>query len=568
MASPQPRANASNPQVNGSDPSATARQGHLTGNGNLETGKNQTEKKISYLSLPNKGQLAVLCIARMADPLATSSIQAYMFYQLRFFDPSAPAGTISTQAGIIVSARTAAQVITGMFWGRLADSDWGGRKLVLTVGLLSNCISCLGYGFSRTFTHAVFWQVFGGAMSSNVAITRCVVAEINPEKRYRVRALTLLPLFANAGMLIGPLVGGLLSSNEEDGAQAKYPYAAPNIVTAVVYIVAALGVVFGLEETLESLQHGEHHPLRGAWRNFVSKTFKRGKKSHDYVAISTEEPFSPTSPVVELSPTSPTSNSSPLLPKTPKRKRKLPFRRIWTFNVICTLLSHFIIAGHLGTFSNLWAIYLSTPVARPENQHPPIRFSGGLGMLPRDVGFAMSLLGLIGVVLQIVIYPMLNDRFGTIRIWRTALFVFPITYVVAPFPSLVASFSGKTALVWLSMGVPLVLFITGRTGVTPATTLLINDCTPHPSVRGTIHTAGTVIGNLSRSVFPLAAFAIFGAGLGIGVIGLGFWCLACLAILACIASQWVREGSNGKDIVLDDDEEEEEENRETQTQRR
>ena len=44
-------------------------------------------------------------------------------------------------------------------------------------------ISCIGYGFSRRFAPAVFWQVFGGAMSSNVAITRCVVAEINPEKR-------------------------------------------------------------------------------------------------------------------------------------------------------------------------------------------------------------------------------------------------------------------------------------------------------------------------------------------------------------------------------------------------
>lgn len=28
------------------------------------------------------------------------------------------------------------------------------------------------------------WQVFGGAMSSNVGIVRCVVAELNPEKRY------------------------------------------------------------------------------------------------------------------------------------------------------------------------------------------------------------------------------------------------------------------------------------------------------------------------------------------------------------------------------------------------
>ena len=45
-------------------------------------------------------------------------------------------------------------------------------------------ISYVGYGLARSFPAAVLWQVFGGAMSSNVAITRCVVAELNPEKKY------------------------------------------------------------------------------------------------------------------------------------------------------------------------------------------------------------------------------------------------------------------------------------------------------------------------------------------------------------------------------------------------
>jgi hypothetical protein len=41
----------------------------------------------------------------------------------------------------------------------------------------------IGNGFSRNFISAVAWQVLGGAMSSNVGIVRCVVAELNPEKR-------------------------------------------------------------------------------------------------------------------------------------------------------------------------------------------------------------------------------------------------------------------------------------------------------------------------------------------------------------------------------------------------
>lgn len=41
----------------------------------------------------------------------------------------------------------------------------------------------VGYGLSRSFIAAVLFQVFGGLMSSNVGIVRCVVAELNPEKK-------------------------------------------------------------------------------------------------------------------------------------------------------------------------------------------------------------------------------------------------------------------------------------------------------------------------------------------------------------------------------------------------
>jgi hypothetical protein len=343
-------------------------------------------------------------------------------------------------------------------------------------------------------------------------------------------------------MLIGPLVGGLLSSKQGHGILKSYPYAPPNIFIAGLYALAAIGVFFGLEETLESLQHTEGSFAKRIWKKLLKS--RDSSNNHEYAAIEPEDDEA-------------TIMLTPPLQTPPKRKAKLPFRRIWTRNVLCTMLAHFIIAGHLGTFTNLWAIFLSTPIGKPERQHPPVHFTGGLGMQPRDVGFAMSVLGAISVILQLVIYPMLNDRFGTLRIWQGALFVFPIVYTLAPFPSLVASENTKgdeSALVWIAMLFVLLLFVIGRTGVTPATTLLINDCTPHPSVRGTIHTAGTVIGNLSRSLFPIIAFAIFGKGLDIGVVGLGFWCLAGLAVLACVASRWVMEGSNGKEIVLEGEE--------------
>lgn len=82
-----------------------------------------------------------------------------MFYQLRFFNPSASESLISTQAGIIVGSKTAAQVCTGMLWGRLADSEYGGRKMVLVIGLVCSGVSPNQTSMRKTnnFRHLVHW---------------------------------------------------------------------------------------------------------------------------------------------------------------------------------------------------------------------------------------------------------------------------------------------------------------------------------------------------------------------------------------------------------------------------
>jgi hypothetical protein len=43
-------------------------------NGDVEA-QARAKDKVSYRSLPNKKQLAILCLARLVDPLAATSIQ-------------------------------------------------------------------------------------------------------------------------------------------------------------------------------------------------------------------------------------------------------------------------------------------------------------------------------------------------------------------------------------------------------------------------------------------------------------------------------------------------------------
>lgn len=106
-----------------------------------------------------------------------------MFYQLKSFDTSLSDSTISSQAGLLQGSFTAAQFVTAILWGRAADADWGGRKKVLLIGLFGTCLSCVGFGFSRSFIQAAIFRTLGGALNGNVGVMRTMIAEIIQEKR-------------------------------------------------------------------------------------------------------------------------------------------------------------------------------------------------------------------------------------------------------------------------------------------------------------------------------------------------------------------------------------------------
>ena len=112
------------------------------------------EEPVTWRSLPHRRQLIILTLARLSEPLVQTSLQvgvfidihlsvvsnvlhsqSYMFYQLRSFDETLPNSTIAAQAGLMASSFTGAQFLTAMMWGRVSDSERGGRKLVLIIGL-------------------------------------------------------------------------------------------------------------------------------------------------------------------------------------------------------------------------------------------------------------------------------------------------------------------------------------------------------------------------------------------------------------------------------------------------
>ncbi|KAL4977294.1 ASST-domain-containing protein [Aspergillus desertorum] len=534
---------------------------------------------VTWMSLPQKKQLALLGLCRVFDFLQIASLQAYMFYQLKYFDPNLSDSDVSTQAGILQGAFTAAQFATAIPWGRVADAEWGGRRFVLLTGLIGTAVSCLGVAFATSFAQAVFWRSFGGAINGTVGIIRTMIAENVKEKKYHSRAFLILPIGFNIASLFGPVMGGMLSDpvraypslfgpdssfGGKDGVQwlIRYPYALPMLANAFFLSFCAVCVALGLEETLEACKG---KPGLGT---YSLRLIARGVRA----LVPSSSPLYSRLPFADY------EESGPLLgkasetyeleekaTKTPRHALVLPFRRIWTKNVLCTLLAQAFFDFQMGAFNNLWLLFLSTPrydandPASPA-QHLPFKFTGGLGMLPQSVGFATAILGIIGMILQFTIYPSINGRLGTAKSYQYFLTLFPVAYAFAPYIALAPSSTpppgqANGGWVWFSIIIVLFLQVTARTFTLPTSIILLNNCSPHPSVLGTIHGIGQSVSSAFRTIGPIFSGAWYGYGLEIGTVGFGWWLIALVSVCGCIAAIFVYEGS-GHEIFLPGEEDE------------
>lgn len=534
--------------------------------------------------MPNKVQLAILALSRFVDFFQMAALQVFMVHQLKSFDRGLPDLVISHQAGVLQGSFTAAQIVTSILWGRAADQPMLGRKTVLMIGLVGTGFGCIGLAFSTTYSQAVFWRLMSGAINGTVGSARTMVAEVTP-KPWHPRAFLLLPAAFNVANVAGPILAGLLvdpvlnlptifgPNSTFGGAEgvvwmAAYPYAAANLMSTILLFAEAALVYYGLEETLKGSQPldiSKMDPIgfvRSSYQQIVqakNQGYRRIQQTQRQGLLSGED-----SGDIEMD----------RLTRSRSREQQRPiqrlaFRRIWTSNVLWTLVSIAIFDFHMGAFANLWILFLATPrkfieekVAR-DTIHPRdmFKFSSGLAFPPPTIGFAMATIGFIGVALQFLLYPWANSRFGLMRCFRGSLFLFPLAYFLAPYLALLPSVSpspepASGAVIWLGISSVVFLQVAARTFALPASIILLNNSSPHPSVLATIHGIGNACSATFRTLGPILAGYWYGIWTERGIVGMSWWIVAMVAAVGCIASFKVRNGS-GHEIFLPGEEEEE-----------
>lgn len=348
-------------------------------------------------------------------------------------------------------------------------------------------------------------------------VMRTMTTEIVGHRKWNARAFLAMPVVFNSGRVAALLVGGLLADpgrylgwgfgkegvfnfwGREDGVEwvRVWPYALPAVVNGAVILGCAVCAGVGLRETLESTAGVED------LKRWVVGIVK-GRKG--YVAVEDEEKESDHSNAY--------SGSDAHCDVRPR------LRSIWTRKLMRALVSFALLPLHNTSFLHIFPVFLSMPIQ--ESTGPsPIHSSGGMGFSPRIVGVSLATVGILGIFIQLFLYPRLQKRIGTLGVFRLANTMFPLAYTAAPFLVLLA---GHQTAKWPAVGAILLLQVMARTMAIPSSIVLLTEAAPGRHAMGTVHGTGNMLGALASAVGPVMGGVILAWGIDIGVVGLVWWC--------------------------------------------
>ncbi|KAF2743806.1 MFS general substrate transporter, partial [Sporormia fimetaria CBS 119925] len=464
--------------------------------------------KVSWKTLPHKKQLLLISLCRLSTPLTNACLLPYLYYLVKSIisDPSHPSAPqrISRLTGLLAAAYPIGQITTSMLWGRASDTY--GRKPAIILGLLISVIANLSFGFSRSIGMLFFWRVVAGMANGIVGVMRTMTAETVKDRKHQTRAFLAPPLVFNSGRVAALAVGGCLADpvrnlpglfgpdgvfnvgRNPEGVEwtLRNPYALPAVFNGAVLGFCAILAALWLKETLSSKGNDTDVGLViGNWISASLKTVFQRKRDQGYIPLQLEDSNDPISPN-PIRPSSSSGTSTPVQQPHPPRPH---FLSIWTPHLLKTLLTFSLLPLHNSTFLHLFPLFLSMPIS-PHPPNTPIYFTGGLGLSPPTIGLYLATFSIFGILLQLLLYPHLQTRLGTLGVLRLANLIFPLVYISIPYLSL---FSTSTLAKWPAMAAVLFAQVVARTMAIPSTVLLLTDAAPSRNVLGTVHGAGNTV---------------------------------------------------------------------------
>ncbi len=146
-------------------------------------------------------------------------------------------GATPVQIGLMLSFYALAQLLFLPFWGWVSDRV--GRRPVLIVSLFGTTASFILLALATDIPTVYVARVLSGFFAASVGTAQAVITDVTPPSQ-RASGMGLIGAAFGAGMILGPMMGGLLAAWEEK---------APFYAVAVLAAANGLLALFTLDES-------------------------------------------------------------------------------------------------------------------------------------------------------------------------------------------------------------------------------------------------------------------------------------------------------------------------------
>ena len=315
-----------------------------------------------------------------------------------------------------------------------------------------------------------------------------------------------------------------------------YPYVLPNLVASAFFLIGLTTGVLFLKETLEAKKDRKDYGL--ILGSTLTSSCRRRPTSKPW-HIDESDPFL-------------NEESNPLEPTGKTKTYSAPrYSDVLSPQSNINLLVYTLLAMHSQAYDQLLPIFMHHPLQDVNDVKLPFKFSGGLELNSSRIGFLFTLYGVAGMVIQFLVFPPLAKKYGVLNCLKAVAVMFPIVYILTPFPSLMPTLLGKQVVIFLLMFWKCWLGIFAF----PCSTILLTNSAASLNILGTLNGIATSTSAIGRAAGPFLGGTTFTLGVDAGYVIIPWWILAMIATIAAIPVFFLKE-MDGFGATSDDSEEE------------
>lgn len=161
-------------------------------------------------------------------------------------------GADHVDIALIIVTYSACAGIFAPFWGKLSDRR--GRKPVIMVCLLGGALSYVMLGLASELWMIFLARGFAGMMAGNFGVASAMMADITAAEN-RARGMGLIGAAFGLGMVLGPLLGGLLAGDSGS-------FTLPCLVAGLMSVLAIVAAAIFLPESVPAQRQAANRELQ------------------------------------------------------------------------------------------------------------------------------------------------------------------------------------------------------------------------------------------------------------------------------------------------------------------